>query len=372
MQYSLYQRSRLMEELTDYLNMYRYHHGIPGFVVNIVSRNEIVYCQGFGMTSLDSHRTLVNGDTVFSIQHVTKSFTAMALIHLEENTDFSLDVPIIEYLPYFRTKSGAYDKITTRHILSHTAGFPETVLVTSLLDKELLDFVQDIPEYQSIFKKRPTIKTTLATLHTREDITRYFSSIALEYTPGESWAYCTDAYVIAADILEKISGMTFESYIKKYIFQPLGLSSTFINPVFPASEPNAASYYLNTIGEPIAVPTPENKLGAPAGFIYSTANDLATYVIAQMDKRNNILSTTGRASMHAPIANRKKGLSYGLGWNIKNNKGLKIVEHAGTYLGVSSFVSMIPEQQFGMILLANMDQIQLMNVSNKIITTWVR
>src|SRR5699024_8925583 len=93
----------------------------------IVAEQEIVYSRGFGISALDSEYATVTPNTIFSIQDVTTNFTALSLVHLEENTSFKLDIPIVEYLPYFRTKIGAYDQITTRHILSHTAGFPENV-----------------------------------------------------------------------------------------------------------------------------------------------------------------------------------------------------------------------------------------------------
>ena len=104
----------MKEKLTEFdqlLTTYRHSHQIPGFTTNIVAGEDIVYSQGFGM--LDAKRSVVTGDTIFSIQNITKSFTASALVHLEEETDFSLDTPIIEFLPYFRTKHGDYENINS-------------------------------------------------------------------------------------------------------------------------------------------------------------------------------------------------------------------------------------------------------------------
>ncbi|SHG51492.1 serine hydrolase domain-containing protein [Ornithinibacillus halophilus] len=356
-----------IEKIDEYLNLYQYHHQIPGFAVNIVKDNQILYSQSFGSTSIESPQNRVNADTIFSIQSITKSFTAMALLHSEENTNFSLDDPIIRYLPYFRTKSGNFDEITTRHILSHTAGFPENVWIATLLDEELYELGKNLPEYKFIFDMYPNLEDILRTIKSREDVTRFFSQIELESTPGKNWKYCTDAYVIATDVLEKVSGLTFENYVNKHIFNVLGMNRTFVNPTFSTDEKNVSSYYMNTINTPIEVAQPENIIGAPMGFIYSTANDLSNYVIDIMDENGQILSKQQYHKLFEPLAKREEGLSYGLGWKLKEFQGLKIVEHAGGYPGVSCFISMVPEHKLGIILLSNMDQITLMNVSNKLI-----
>ena len=182
-------------------------------------------------------------------------------------------------------------------------------------------------------------KKRLLTIQTREDITRYFAHVRLVASPGERFAYCSDAYVIASDVLEKVSGMCWEDYVKKHILQPLRMDRTFINPTFSSRETDVAGYYLKTIGQSIAVPLPENSLGAPVGYIYSTANDLSTYLIHHMDKSGKWLTTSNLRNMQTAHAKREEGLSYGLGWTIREQHDLHVVEHAGQSLGVSSFVS---------------------------------
>jgi CubicO group peptidase (beta-lactamase class C family) len=113
--------------------------------------------------------------------------------------------------------------ITSKQILSHTAGFPENIWLVTLLDKHLFDLVKNAPEYEFIFKEVPNIEELISTTKNREDITRYFSNIELEYEPGDGWNYCTDAYVIMADILEEVSGLTWEEYLIKNILNPLNM-----------------------------------------------------------------------------------------------------------------------------------------------------
>src|SRR5699024_12226695 len=114
--------------------------------------------------------------------------------------------------------------------------------------------------------------------------------------------------VIAADVMEKVSGLTWEAYVEKYILTPFGMNRTFINPVFDANENDVAEYYMKAIDQPISVPMPRNDLGAPIVFNYKTANDMATYMMKQMKKRENILSASGWETMHTPAGKRKNGM----------------------------------------------------------------
>src|SRR5699024_1430332 len=124
----------------------------------------------------------------------------------------------------------------TRRSSDLTAGFPENVGVVLLLDEGFRRFAKDMPEYRSLFNRFPNIEETVANMQTREDLTRYFANVELADIPGENWVYAPEAYVIAADVLEKVSGLTWEAYVEKYILTPFGMNRTFINPVFDANE----------------------------------------------------------------------------------------------------------------------------------------
>src|SRR5690625_4282625 len=95
-----------LSNIANLLNQYRSSHHIPGLAASIIADGEMIYAQGFGTPDLENPYAMVTPDAVFSIQSITKSFTASPLVHLEETTSFSLDTPIIEYLPYFHTKNG--------------------------------------------------------------------------------------------------------------------------------------------------------------------------------------------------------------------------------------------------------------------------
>lgn len=340
----------------------------PGLSVHIVSKGETILTYDHGYSNIQLEK-LMGQDTISSIMSVSKGFTAIAMLHLEENTHFNMDVPVVEYLPYFKTKSGKYDQITPKQILSHTAGFPDDIWLVTLLDKQLFEFAKGLPNFQFIFEQFPNIEETLAGIKSREDVVKYFSNIDLTYNPGEGWLYSTDAYVILADILEKISGMTWEEYIFQNVIKPLGLENTYINPL---GHENLSDYYLFANDNYIKLPTPHNPIGAPVGFIYSTAKDMGKYLTALMGSSEKIISSNSREKMFSMIANREPGLSYGLGWKVKLIDNIKVVEHAGGYPGVSSFASMIPEQQFGLMMLCNTGDIPLQIISDKIVDIFIK
>lgn len=348
------------------VNRFIQEKNIPGISMQIVSDGKTFFTYESGYSHIESRKRM-NQDSLSSIMSLTKSFTANALLHLAEHTYFKLDTPIVDYLPYFRTKKGHFNQITTNHILSHTAGFPENIWLVTLLDKDLFTLVMQSPEYHFIFKQVPDIEKIINNIKSREDITKYFSSIELEYEPGEGWKYCTDAYVIAADILEKVSGLTWEEYVIKHIIKPLNMNSTYINPSLKTSIENMSHYYLYKNGDYHQVPFPYNPLGAPVGFIYSSTNDMAKYLIAHMDNKQKIISISARNNMFVMMAPREPGLSYGLGWKIKRVRNLKIMEHAGGCPGVSSFAAMIPEKNFGLVILCNTGEIPLQKISDQII-----
>ncbi|MBM0066797.1 serine hydrolase domain-containing protein [Alkalicoccobacillus gibsonii] len=357
--------NELSHKIEEIINNFILDNKLPGLSLQIVSDCKSNFTYEYGVSNIDLKKPMKQ-DTISSIMSLSKSFTALAMLHLEENNDFNLDTPVIEYLPYFKAKSGEYVKITSKQILSHTAGFPDNIWLVSLLDNNLLQYAKKHVEYHFIFEQFPTFEVTISKIKTREDITRYFSNITLDYKPGEGWQYCTDAYAILADIVEKVSGLSWEDYVLDKIIIPLGLTNTHINPS-TASLQNMSEYYSLYNNRFINVTAPTNRLGAPVGFIYSTTNDMAKYLIALMGSEQKIISLSTRDKMFSMIAQRAPGLSYGLGWKIKNVRDLNIVEHAGGYPGVSSFAAMIPTINVGLVMLCNTDGIPLQNLSDQIL-----
>lgn len=355
-----------LAEMAQLLNRYRASHQLPGLAVSMIIDGEVVYTEGFGRADINSVYSLVNADTVFSIQGITEIFTASALVHLQEHASFDLHAPIAEYLPYCNHDKAGHQSITTAHLLSHTAGFNEPYRLVPMLDSELYAFIKHMPEYQAMFENMPDIDRLRNELTTRAEVAQYLLTLKRSSSPGEVFHHFNDGYLIAADVLEKVSGKSWEEYVTTHIIEPLGLSSTTVNAPVDTAKEKIATYYMKGIGDSIETPTPYNLTGAPAGSMFTTAADLSTYLIAQMSP-GLLLSESSLKHMQSPEVKIDEQVAQGLGWKIRDIEGLKVVEQTGSYPGISSAVTLLPDKKFGLVLLCNTDTIQLNKLALKII-----
>jgi CubicO group peptidase (beta-lactamase class C family) len=173
----------------------------PGGTVLISIKGETVFSKAYGLASLEYNipNTL---NTRFNIGSLSKQFTAMGIVLLEEQNKLSFDDDIRKYIP----ELAPYDKtITIRHLLHHTSG------------------IRDIHGLLGLAGWRP------ADLETNEDVYRVFKNQKdLNFNPGDELSYSNTGYIFLARIIEKVSGLTFEQWMKQNIFDPLGMKNTYV------------------------------------------------------------------------------------------------------------------------------------------------
>ena len=180
----------------------------------------------------------------------------------------------------------------------------------------------------------------ISSIKTREDITKWFEKVELEYPVGKGWHYCTDAYVILADLFEKVTGTKWETSLRE-ILTPLDMTRTTGDSQRVKEDENSARYYLGK--DKIETPFPINPISAPIGYLYSTANDLGKYIRFHMNKDHQVLRSDLIEEMQNPIHLVSEAWriesdvrSYGLAWFIDEYRGYKKVEHGGGQLAVRS------------------------------------
>ncbi|KML33485.1 serine hydrolase domain-containing protein [Rossellomorea marisflavi] len=329
---------------------------IVGASVAIVEGSEVVYAEGFGFADRDRDQPM-DADTLMSIQSISKNFMATSIMQLVEAGSIELDDPVVKHLPYFRTKDrAASDQITVRHILSHTAGFPEAG-IANMVAPNVREIFSDTPtEFQEALDHYGLSEEEISAIETREDITRWFQKVELIGSPGSQWAYCTDAYVILADLFEKVTGMVWESHLNSHVFRPLGLVRTTSHGAEEAE--NSARYYMGE--ERTETPFPKNELAAPIGYLYSTANELGCYLAAHLNGGTTLLTNDSVKIMQKPhhLVSEEwrfgsEVRSYGLAWFTDNYKDMPIIEHGGGQMGVRSLMTMVPALQLGIVILMN-------------------
>ena len=184
--------SQLHEMLTDLVENERF----PGLAVGIASDNKILLAGEYGTANVLTGAPVVRR-SLFHQASVSKTFVATAIMQLVERGKVDLDSPIINYLTYFKLADEQYRNITVRQLMNHTSGMP---------DED--DYAWERPEYDE------------------QSLERYVKGIAhrkLLSDPGEKFAYSNIGYEILGDMIAKVSGMSFEHYMKTNILEPTGM-----------------------------------------------------------------------------------------------------------------------------------------------------
>lgn len=350
-----------LDQITDDINKMMKRQPTVGLSVAIVKSDNIIYSQGFGHSQLQSEQP-IDGDTQMSIQSISKNFVALSLMQLVEKKFISLEDPVVKHLPYFRTKEKEQsDQITIRQILSHTAGFPSDLGIGNMIAPNIKEIFSDTPtEFQEALNDYKLTEEEINQVKSREDVTRWFEKVELTYPVGQGWDYCTDVYVILADLIEKVTGESWETYLADKILAPLHMDRTTANAFDVQNDENSSKYYLGD--DQIETPFPKNLISAPIGYLYSTANDLANYLRFHLNGDLAVLRSDLIEEMQKPVHQVSEEWrfgsevrSYGLAWFTDIYKGFKIVEHGGGQMAVRSLMTMVPELGLGVVVLMNFD-----------------
>lgn len=299
---------------------------IPGLAVGIVHGDQIVHLKGFGIA--DPSGRAVTPQTPFLIFSSTKSFTALGIMQLVEAGKIELDAPVQRYLPWFRVANeDASARITVRHLLNHTSGLPETADV----DVGLLT-------------------STDTSASAMEQRVRGLTGVSLDRPVGATFAYVNANYVTLGLIVQAVSGQTYETYIQDHVFAPLDMRQSFTAKA--AAQPHGlAMGYRYWFGRPFPADLPYNRSILPAGGLISSAEDMAHYLIAQLNQGQYgeaaILSPEGIAEMHGGET------FYGMGWYVVPVNGAPVIWHGGDGTNFHSNMMLAPDGQWGVVLLEN-------------------
>lgn len=335
-------RSRFIPDSIDnYINRALTNWRIPGAAVCIVKDNRIVLLKGYGIKELGVP-TKVDQNTLFMIGSNTKAFTATALAMLQEQHKLSLDDKVTKYIPDFKLENKlATQEVTIRDLLCHRLG---------------------IGTFQGDF-------TYWTSNLTRGEVMSKLGYVKAPYQFRTKWGYTNAAFVTAGEIIPRITGKTWEQYIKENIFAPLGMTnSLLLSADFPKSI-NKASAHTLVDGRLVAIPFPQLDNLAPAGAISSSAQDMSKWVFSLLDQgkvgaRQVIPTAAIEATRQAQdiVASGKRitGESYyelyGLGWFLQDYDGKRLVMHDGGVNGYVSSVTLVPSEHLGIIILTNSDQ----------------
>ena len=317
---------------------------IPGLSVAITHDDSIIYLKSFGVKNLESKEPL-QPINLFHVASVSKPFMATAIMQLVERGKIELDERLVTYLPYFKMADERYKAITIRQMLNHTSGFP------------------DVEDYEW---EHPQKDDGAA-----ERYARSLGSENLVSTPGIEFHYSNMAFDVLAAVVAKVSGESFEAFVKNHILQPLEMNeSSFYQP-----ETHVALRTTPHTGKPPRVSKiyPYNRSHAPSSTLNSSAAEMSHWTIANLHEGNykgeRILQPYSYKTLMTPgfVINKEENVAIGLSWFIHQYKGHSLIGHSGSDLGYRSILTLIPDRKMGIIILANWDQTPVNVINNSVL-----
>ncbi len=298
--------------------------GSPSASVAVVVDDKIVLAEGYGLARLDPPLP-ATADTRYGIGSISKQFTAAALLILQSEGKLSLDDRVAKWFPDL---TGA-DRITLRQLLSHTAGYQ--------------DFYAE--DYTLTPMRQPT---------TPEAIMAGWAKKPLDFQPGDDWQYSNTNYVIAARIVEKVSGQPLFAFLGQRIFIPLHMDGAVDNDAKRIAAPDASGYVRAALG-PARPVTPEGSgwmFGA--GELAMPARDVAKWDISMIDR--SLLSADANAQQVKTIKlNNGRDSGYALGLFVSKPGGRTRYEHSGEIAGFVSENIVYPDQKAAIVVLTNIE-----------------
>jgi CubicO group peptidase (beta-lactamase class C family) len=333
----------LTARLDDLLDSWKVKGG-PGMAAVLIRDGKIAYQKTFGFADLGAHMR-IRPNTQFLLASLTKQFTAMAIMMLVEQHKLRLEDNLATFCPEFP----AYARtITIRQLLNHTAGFTQY--------QELL--VGKLPEnYFRSSKSAPA-----AHEFTAVEVLRVLSrQEKLRFPPGERFDYSDSAYVVLAQIIERVNGERYAEFLKETIFDPLGMKDTMVVDERKQKVPRLAlAYERGPDGWKDITYSAENSIYGEDG-IYSTVNDLYKWDQALYTER--LVSRATLDMAFTPGLNNEgkeivtdvlpRPSSYGFGWFLSSLKGEKDMEHPGGWSGYVTYILRVPSRRLTAIVLSN-------------------
>lgn len=292
--------------------------------VLVAQHGKVLFARGYGMANLKD-RIPNAPDTEFRIGSVTKEFTATLILKLQSEGKLDVQDPICKYVPNCPVD---WHPIKIYNLLTHTSGIP--------------DFT-NFPNYLKIDTK-PITPTRLLAL---------FKDKPLEFTPGSQFRYSNSGYEVLGYIIERVSGETYQRFLKQNIFGPLEMKDSGYDRSHPTAKKHAMGYEYSHDGyQPVDYV--DMTVPYSAGALYSTVQDLYTWDRAL--EAGKLLPKPLLDEMLAPqVSTGGSGKShYGFGWFISSAFGYKEYSHEGGIQGFTSLNSWFPDQHAYVIVLDNM------------------
>jgi CubicO group peptidase (beta-lactamase class C family) len=284
--------------------------------VLVAKGGETLFSGGFGLANAE-HQVANTPRTKFRLGSITKQFTAMAILILRDQGKLSLDDPIGKYID---DAPKAWEGVTIHHLLTHTSG--------------VHSYTSD-PIYALKMTQPETVKSMIAR----------FKDKPLDFKPGEKFSYSNSGYFLLGAVIEKVSGDSYEAFLKRAIFDPLDLKDTGYDHPRTVLSLRASGYERGAKGVENARYLDMMQPYA-AGSLYSTVEDLSRWDRALVASK--LISKDSYVRMFTPARSH-----YAYGWVVEEHNGRKEVSHGGGINGFATQILRYPEQEVCVVVLSN-------------------
>lgn len=313
-----------------------YNEGEPGGTVMIMKGDEVFFAKSYGIADMET-KAPIDANTFFNIASVSKQFTAMAILKLHQEGKLSIEDNIKKYFPEF--KGEFFERIQIKHLLSQCSGLPDNRprddrhFVLTATDMQSIEFFKDLEE--------------------------------INFEPGTNYEYQNPTFQLCYAIIEKVSGQSFEEYMKQNIFDPSGMTET----VYFEAERNIPRMSHGYIPEDSTNAwkqydyMEESFFATKAdGGIYTSINEFVKWEKALQD--NLIIADSLKQIAHSPITTvsgstfssyqNRPYTSYGYGWFIEEKPGMpRKVYHTGDNGGYQIYAGRFPEKKVLVLVFEN-------------------
>jgi serine beta-lactamase-like protein LACTB len=314
---------------------------VPGLSVAVVENAELEWASGFGFADLENHVPATEF-TLYRLASISKSLSATGAMKLVEKGNLELDDPVQKYCPVFPQKSGA---ITTRLVMGHLAG---------------------IRHYKSDSQNDPEVGNTK---HFDDPIQAgldFFKNDPLLSEPGKQFHYSTQGYTLVGCVMQGASGAKYTEYMRQNVFIPAGMEHTLVDDRFAIIPYRTRFYHKTESGTVENADFLDSSYKIPGGGWLSSAEDMARFETAMLSDK--LLKPETRSLMWTPLKpSDGQPNGYALGWGTLTEDGVRYVGHDGGQQGTSTNFFIAPEKRAGVVVLANMEDVPVNELSKQIL-----
>src|SRR2546421_755397 len=294
----------------------------------LIARNgKVLVSKGYGMANAELE-VPNTPQTKFRVGSITKAFTAIAIMLLQERRKLGLQDSICKYVA---DCPASWQPITIHHLLSHTSGLAKhdtagVYLKTAMLPMTLAQMIES-------FKNKP-----------------------LDFKPGEKFDYNNNGYILLGQVIEKVSGQSYEAFLKENIFVPLKMANSGYDNHDPIIK-NRAAGYRSQGARLFNAAYIDQSQAFSAGALYSTTGDLL--LLDQALNDGQFLSPKTQETMYTAVSG-----NYGYGWFVNKQFNRRAVSHPGGVPGFSAMITRFPDERVLIVTLSNLENSQIIRANN--------